>query len=409
MRSRLPVFFLTLFNLALGCAAREGDAPGECTDDADQDADGQFDCDDSDCAGSTACSETESDADTDADTDADSDADTDADTDADSDTDTDTDTDTDCPTELEQTLPEDGARDFYWRSALEFRLSAPDPTATVDAPFAGATTRAEDGELLIFQPDAPLSPDTDYTVRLEGCFGTQTIDFRTSSYGRPVADPGGLLGRTYHVDLSDARVVSPPGIGSVLLTYVTTESLLGVTYVSADEVGFLLGGAARSGTEQDLDVNTVPLPMADYSAAPYATVGPQDVMLDVAGLDLPVYDFYFSGTFAPDGSSIGGGVARGIMDTRPLVPLLDESGDPSALCDLAASFGGLCEACGADGEPYCLSFVLDQIDAEEVRGLALVPVTGGTGGTGCGTTQPALPLAWIGLLALAARRRPSPS
>jgi hypothetical protein len=279
----------------------------------------------------------------------------------------------------------------------------------VDAPFAGATTRAEDGELLIFQPDAPLSPDTDHTVRIDGCFGTQTIDFRTSSYGQPVEDPGGLVGRTYQVDLSDARVVSPPGIGSVLVTYITTQSLLGVTSVSAGEVGVLLAGAGRSGMEQDLDVNTVPLPTADYSAAPYVTDGPQDVMLDIAGLDLPVYDFYFSGTFASDGSSIGGGVARGTMDTRPLVPLLDESGDPSALCDLAASFGGLCEACGADGEPYCLAFEVDQIEAEEVRGLTLVSVTGGTGGTGCATSHPALPLAWIGLLGLAWRRRPNPN
>ena len=36
-------------------AAVEGQNPGECTDRADNDADGQFDCDDSDCAGSPDC------------------------------------------------------------------------------------------------------------------------------------------------------------------------------------------------------------------------------------------------------------------------------------------------------------------------------------------------------------------
>ncbi len=44
--------------LTFGCgtpANVEGDEPGECTDAADNDADGAFDCDDSDCAGSPDC------------------------------------------------------------------------------------------------------------------------------------------------------------------------------------------------------------------------------------------------------------------------------------------------------------------------------------------------------------------
>ena len=34
----------------------EGTEPGDCIDDADNDADGLFDCDDSGCAGAAACS-----------------------------------------------------------------------------------------------------------------------------------------------------------------------------------------------------------------------------------------------------------------------------------------------------------------------------------------------------------------
>lgn len=49
-----------------GCGTeREGDDAGECADDADNDRDGLFDCDDSDCAGAEACSEP-GDTDTDA-------------------------------------------------------------------------------------------------------------------------------------------------------------------------------------------------------------------------------------------------------------------------------------------------------------------------------------------------------
>ena len=53
---------MTLLLLALACNGEgepteefEGDQPGECDDGADNDADGYFDCDDSDCAGAPAC------------------------------------------------------------------------------------------------------------------------------------------------------------------------------------------------------------------------------------------------------------------------------------------------------------------------------------------------------------------
>jgi len=55
---------MVLLLLALSCSGDEqepfeGDDPGECSDDADNDRDGAFDCDDSDCAGSEACGETD--------------------------------------------------------------------------------------------------------------------------------------------------------------------------------------------------------------------------------------------------------------------------------------------------------------------------------------------------------------
>ena len=38
-----------------GCTGIEGDEPGECSDDADNDQDGLFDCDDPDCLGASSC------------------------------------------------------------------------------------------------------------------------------------------------------------------------------------------------------------------------------------------------------------------------------------------------------------------------------------------------------------------
>ncbi len=57
----------------LACGEVEGDEEGECSDAADNDLDGLFDCDDPTCFGSPDCAEVEGDADTDADSDSDSD------------------------------------------------------------------------------------------------------------------------------------------------------------------------------------------------------------------------------------------------------------------------------------------------------------------------------------------------
>ena len=87
----------------------EGDEIGECEDDADNDRDGLYDCNDPDCAGSAVClgngtddgdtgsggADGDTDSDIDGDTDGDVDTDTDVDTDSDADSDTDTDTDVD--------------------------------------------------------------------------------------------------------------------------------------------------------------------------------------------------------------------------------------------------------------------------------------------------------------------------
>lgn len=89
---RLVVSLCALASCGKAEPLPEGANPGECSDGADNDGDGAFDCADTDCAGAPACEESDTDTDTDSDTDADTDADTDTDTDTDSDTDTDTDT-----------------------------------------------------------------------------------------------------------------------------------------------------------------------------------------------------------------------------------------------------------------------------------------------------------------------------
>ncbi len=53
---RFPVLLAAFFLLPSGCSGDiEGDEPGECSDGGDNDNDGNFDCDDSDCQGAPVC------------------------------------------------------------------------------------------------------------------------------------------------------------------------------------------------------------------------------------------------------------------------------------------------------------------------------------------------------------------
>lgn len=74
----LKIRVLVLAALVLGCSETfvdltdyEGDDPGECSDGADNDRDGLFDCDDPDCAGSPGCPDPDARADGDGDGDGD--------------------------------------------------------------------------------------------------------------------------------------------------------------------------------------------------------------------------------------------------------------------------------------------------------------------------------------------------
>ncbi len=90
MRTFLFPSVLTVAFLSYGCGGKdpEGTKPLQCTDGADNDGDGAYDCKDDDCSGSPDCvnhtgQDSDADSDTDSDTDSDADSDTDSDTDAD--------------------------------------------------------------------------------------------------------------------------------------------------------------------------------------------------------------------------------------------------------------------------------------------------------------------------------------
>jgi hypothetical protein len=68
---------------AVACTTPEGQTGGDCSDGADNDEDGLFDCLDDGCFGSPDCVGGDADVDTDSDSDSDTDSDSDSDTDSD--------------------------------------------------------------------------------------------------------------------------------------------------------------------------------------------------------------------------------------------------------------------------------------------------------------------------------------
>lgn len=268
-------------------------------------------------------------------------------------------TDTDswsCDVVVDTVVPASGSIDAYYRGDIEFELSDPEPTATIVAPVAGTTTL--DDERVVFTPDAPLAPSTPYTFTLHYCGGSAALSFTTSALGTPMVDPAGLEGMTYTLLIGDMRVLEPQGIGAVLASYLTEGMLIGVVSVDRDTVSTLFGTELGSGG-QDTCFATADPGAADFAEAPYLSIGPTDLTVGGSTFPMSLEDGIFEGTFSSDGTYLGGVSIHGMWDTRPLAAVLDETGDPGALCDLAVSFGASCEDC-ADGEPYCLPFAADQ-------------------------------------------------
>ncbi len=286
--------------------------------------------------------------------------------------------DTTCGVTVDDTVPASGATDAYYRGNIEFTLSDPDATATITTAIAGHQETGADGVTVKWVLDGAMDPGTSYTATLDYCGGSVELAFTTSDLGTEMPEPTSLVGRTYVLALGDARIVEPPGIGAVLSSYLTTDILLGVTAVDGGSLE-IIGALAKTDvtpSEQEFCDPTIPFPAADFSEQPYFAVGPQTTTLSVAGYDIEIGDLNVTGTFAADGTYFDGGTLSGTIDTRPLAPLVDDSGDEGAICDLAIQFGAECEACPADGEPFCLTLVADQILAEQVDGVTLVEIAG---------------------------------
>lgn len=295
---------------------------------------------------------------------------------------------TQCTATVASTFPASGEEQFY-RDDFGFVLSAPDASASIVTDVPGTLSVSEDGLTLAWVPTEPLAPSTAYTASLEWCGGSAPLSFSTSALGTPLADPGAILGNVYELDLPNANIVQPAGIGGVLSTLLEVV-LTEVVVVTADEVD-VLGAVAVPNSDpatEDYCIPTIDFPAADFSEQPFLHLGPADVDLVVSGAIVTVGDLELTGAFAADGSHLGNGVLTGLVDTRPLSLAQNPEGDGSDICELVGSFNVECEPCVSDGQAFCLDLRAEDIVAELRVDADLVEITG-YNCEGCESAPPA--------------------
>lgn len=288
-----------------------------------------------------------------------------------------------CGITVDETFPASGSTSAYYRGEIEFNLSDSDPTAVLTvAGVDGTSALNDDADVVTFTPSAPLAPSTSYTATLTYCSGTTDVSFTTSGLGQSIADPASLNGKVYNLDLKAGRIVIPEGVGSVLESYLDVVIYMEVSDANSSDIeifGALAGEDDTTTSEdeskqQDYCSQTLDFPAANFSEAPFFSIGPETTTIAVAGYEVTIDDLEISGTFAADGSYWGGGTLAGSVDTRALVDLIEEGGEDGAVCEIVAGFGVACETCSSDGQPYCLSIkavdlggdLQDETDLEEI-------------------------------------------
>lgn len=284
-----------------------------------------------------------------------------------------------CSARVEETRPEQDDL-WYWRDFPRVSTTVEDPER-IEAYVVDAAGYRLPSQLVWptnslnarVQLEGPLAPDADHVLRIVDCEGTREVAFRTSTLGLPLVDgPSTLAGKVYHLDLQGADWVEPGGVAALLTLYFDSPGLLDVAYVTEQQLQlrFTLGYFLDSELRQDTTRDLIPFPTVSFVSQPFFDAEAALVELDFSGATIPVYDFAFSGTFAADGNSIGGGAVSGLGDTRYAGDLVGDD-SPNAVCDLAAGFGVACVPC-PDGEPLCLPVSIQNIQGSAVD-LVLVP------------------------------------
>ncbi|MCB9668818.1 MAG: hypothetical protein H6736_06155 [Alphaproteobacteria bacterium] len=291
----------------------------------------------------------------------------------------DTGSDAGCAHLVQSTEPGPGATGWYHRDPLRVRTST-SARGRYEARLLGpdglpvpTTTAWTDGLAFHVVPDAPLAPDAPHVLEVTDCEERREVPFTTSGLGLPLTDgPAGLVDGTWDLDMRNATWREPNGVGPLLSLYFDAPVLLGVRAADASslQVALTIGLTTTDGASvQDPLEPVIPFPPTPFTGAPYFEASVGRVSLNIGGAPVPVNAFAFSGTFSADGQRIGGGTLVGLADTRYAGVLLS-SDRAEAVCELGEGLGVTCADC-PDGEPYCLTIDVVDIEGTRVPGLVL--------------------------------------
>ena len=277
----------------------------------------------------------------------------------------------------------DGQTDFFYRDEVIFTVTEGADTANVELasidgePVSGVTrvdNQVVEGELprVIFTPNRPLNANTGYEATLDYCGGAPTVRFQTSELGTAIEDTADLVGVTYTMDMSQAKVVKPGSTAQAILTLLDNDLALQVNDVYADTLDITIAATdARTG-DQDACVPSLGVAMAgNFSEAPAFKIGPVDVPFVMAGYTVVLYDAIAEATFVPSGKYFAGGRMAGTVDARDVVLALGTydvlpTDSPEALCEILAGVNMPCEPC-RDDEPYCLFLEIRNVSGNQAE------------------------------------------
>jgi len=277
----------------------------------------------------------------------------------------------------------DGQSDFYFLDDIAFEVNKGEDEAVivvVDADgetVSGSTwldTVAQQDSWLrvVFTPEAPLLPSTRYTATLNYCGGSPAVEFSTSSLGTPLESLEDMEGRTFAIDLSEARITRPSQVAQALLALVDHDLLVQVDAATDSSLDLTMGAANKTSGAQDSCIPTLSLQVdRDYSSSPTLDLGPVDVDFSLAGYTITLHHATAVATFASDGTYFAGGRMSGSLDARDVVDALAgrdvlPAEDPEDLCEVIGRLGLSCSEC-ADGEILCLDLEIQDVQAEMVN------------------------------------------
>jgi len=240
----------------------------------------------------------------------------------------------------------------------------------------------------IFRPDQSLVPSTQYDAVGKLCEQLEPlVRFETSAHGVPMDDssaaPGDFL---FHEE--NGIMTTPPAHG--MFSSYSEEIQMGLHIDSISPTQGLFTGFVvaldqvhnNAPYSQDFCVPTIPIGPdnigGDWSEPNFAT-GPFTFRFnfdDDGGEDPGIsYQTTVSGLLSSDASTMAGVTIHKVFDTRYVDELVQQN-HPGAWCELFPMLWGTpCEPC-PDGEPYCMTMLFEQVDAERVEVSSTHPFSG---------------------------------